>query len=211
MRNRCPDRPSPATPTRRFGLCVLYALCATGGLLLVGVVMAACAGVPTEAPTDEPPTDEPTPADTDTPEAPPTEVPTATLAPTPDYTDMLSLPSLAADTPEETFERYLLESLTQQASLQREKLDMRIRYQNPTTLLQDLGGLILDIELVENRSRRTVLREASATFEVEIDIRITYADGDTSTQTCAWTTTLQRSSETWYVVNPSPLALTNCA
>jgi hypothetical protein len=143
----------------------------------------------------------------------PTTTNTTNTIPAPDYGDILSMPSVAADTPEGTFELYLQDAIAQQISIQREKLDMRMRYQHPTTLLEDAGGLVLDVELLENRSRRTVLREKDATFEVEIDVRVTFADGDTSTQSCAWTVSLQKDDdELWYVVNPRELLLfINCA
>lgn len=170
--------------------------------------LAAC-GLSEEAePTPVPPSATPRP--TDAPD--PTDVPTPTAAPTLDYSDVLTLPSRAAETPEETFDMYLNDSIEQQVSIRREKLDMRARYQNPSAFLQELEGLVLDIELIENRSRRTILREANSTFEVEIDVRVTFADGDTSTLTCAWLTNLEKSGNRWYVVNPTELLLfDNCA
>ena len=184
---------------------------AAGGWILAMaislLVLGACGGEVLSA--DASPTAEPTA----TAMPSPTVVPTPTAIPTPSYGDILSMPSVAADTPEATFELYLRDAIAQQISIQREKLDMRMRYQAPPTLLQDAGGLVLDIELLENRSRRTILRERDATFEVEIDVRVTFADGDTSTQSCAWTVALEKTdAELWYVVNPRELLLfINCA
>lgn len=172
------------------------------------LVLGACGGEVLSA--DASPTAEPTATVMPSPTVVPT---TPTAIPTADYSDILSMPSVAADTPEATFELYLQDAIAQQISIQREKLDMRMRYQAPPTLLEDAGGLVLDIELLENRSRRTILREKDATFEVEIDIRVTFADGDSSTQSCAWTVTLEKSdAELWHVVNPRELLLfVDCA
>ena len=199
-----PNDHYPAISTRR------RYVWAAGGMLLL-LLMGACTGSEEGTP---PVTEEPEQTNT---ESTPTNNPTPTVEstptsePTPDYTDLSSLESAAQDTPEGTFELYLRDAIAQQVSLQREKLDLRLRYQEPTTLVQDLGGLVLNVELIEDRSKISVLRETSATYEVDIDVRITFADLDTSTQTCMWTLNLEKAGDYWYVVNPKELLLfVNC-
>ena len=202
MHNTCDDR-HPILPSPRRGFAWM-----AGAAFLV-VLFSACAGEPaqTAAPTEEPTaTPPPTPTQTEIPPTP-TPVPTPTPIPTPDYEDLSSLASFAVDSPEGTFELYLRDSIAQQISLQREKIDIRIRYQNPSTLLQDAGGLIINVELIQDRSKRTILRESSATFEVDIDIRITFANLDTNSQTCTFTVNLEKVGELWYVVSPREFPL----
>lgn len=187
--------------------------------LFLLVALAACG--PTATPT--------TPEPTAIPTVTPTEEPTVEAEDTPDptesdpgipedfstfdYHNLSVLESFASLTPHGTFELYLRDAISQQISLQRQKIDMRARYQQPEVMLQDLGGLIINIELVEDRSelvalRPTVDNPTSAEYNAEIDIRITYADLDTSSQTCAWVVNLQRGiNGKWYIVNPRELLI----
>jgi hypothetical protein len=173
--------------------------------------LVACTGNQATPVAEGEPTAQPTSQPTPTTETvPPITNSTPTTIPDSDQIDIVSLSTLAGETPEDTFDQYLVDAVAQQVSFQREKLDMRIRYQNPAALAEDMGGLILDIEIVENRSRRTILRERDASFDVEIDIRVEFADRDQSTQTCRWTVLMVRVDELWYVTSPAALSFTNC-
>lgn len=146
-------------------------------------------------------------------------VPTVTPAPFPtpepepeyDYSRVSSLIGSPQDTPEGTFELYLRDAIAQQVTLQREKIDMRVRYQDPEIVEQDMGGLVTDITLIEDRSRMTELSDTRVVFDVDMDVQVTYASGETEQGVCGWPVNLEQYEGLWYVVNPSELALfVNC-
>lgn len=195
-----PNRFTPGRPAAR--LVALAALCAL--LSACGSVAFQSAPSPSPEPS-EPPTEVP---------VEPTTVP-ATPVPTPAYDFLASSPLVGSpqDTPEGTFELYLRDAISQAVQLQHKRADIRIHYDDPEILEQDLGGLVVDVDLIEDRSTFTYATDAdiSATYEVDVDILLTYGDGSTRPSQCNWTATLEKIDETWYVINPSDLPIfVNC-
>lgn len=126
--------------------------------------------------------------------------------------------SQAAATPEETISRYLNDSIAALVAGQLQKLQLRARYQNPEQTEQDLGGLLSEINVLEDRTKVKKVTDTStnATASVDLDVRVKWADGDTESFTCAYAVTLQsgenKKGETvWYVINPDAFPLfVNC-
>jgi hypothetical protein len=186
----------------------------TAALLLV---LAACSGA---TPAGETPGGEGGATETSAGEPTPVErVPTVTPAPFPtlepeqeyENSQISSLTGLPQDTPEGTFELYLRDAIAQQVTLQRERIDMRVRYQEPEILEQDMGGLVTDVVLIEDRSRMNQLTDTRVVFDVDMDILVTYASGEEEQGLCRWPVNLEEYEGLWYVVNPSELALfVNC-
>lgn len=115
--------------------------------------------------------------------------------------------SQAAGTPQETYDRYIVASIAGQVNAQKDKIDMRQRYQDPEITKQDLGGLVTEISILEDRTEVDQPTDNAATAQVDMDIRVQYADGDTESRTCSYTVSMQRSTnedeeDVWYVVNP---------
>lgn len=117
--------------------------------------------------------------------------------------------SQAAATPEETFSRYLKDSLGALVAQQRQKLELRQRYQNPEQTKEDLGGLLSEINVLEDRTKIKKVTDTStnATANVEMDVRVVWADGDQESFTCKYAVTLQQAENeagetVWYVINP---------
>jgi hypothetical protein len=115
--------------------------------------------------------------------------------------------SQAAADPEETFRRYIRDSIAAQVALQQAKISMRERYQDPDVTVQDLGGIVTDIAVLEDRTSFTLPRTDVSNAHAEFDIRLTYADGDSETRTCRYEVNLHQSANlegqpVWYVINP---------
>jgi hypothetical protein len=122
--------------------------------------------------------------------------------------------SQAAGTPEETFSRYMTASLGSLVALHQQRIELRQRYQNPSQTLEDLGGLVTEIDVVDDRTEVKKVNENStnATANVDVDVRVGYADGDRQTFTCNYAVTLQQAEnedeeEVWYVINPAEFPL----
>jgi len=141
----------------------------------------------------------------ETPTAEPTPIPSPTPTPVYDYLTVSSLAGAPQDTPEGTFELYLRDSIAQQAALQRQKVSMRAHYQDPEILKQDLGGLVVDIKLIEDRSKAVELSENSVLYNADIDIEVTFADQETRLQRCNFPVNLEKVGQLWYVVKPKEL------
>jgi hypothetical protein len=186
----------------------------TAALMLV---LAACSG---GTPAGETPNGEGGATETSAGEPTPVEaVPTVTPAPFPtpepepeyDYTRVSSLTGSPQDTPEGTFELYIRDAIAQQVTLQRERIDMRVRYQEPEIVERDVGGLVVDVTLIEDRSRMSELSDTRVVFDVDMDVLVTYASGETEQGICGWPVNLEQHEGLWYVINPSELALfVNC-
>ena len=119
----------------------------------------------------------------------------------------ISPDSQAAATPEETFSRYINDSIAAQVALQQQKINMRQRYQNPDQTLQDLGGLLTEISILEDRTKTSQVNDNNANANVDTDVRIVFADGDTETRVCKYQVVLQsgknaKGDTVWYVINP---------
>ncbi|HEC24162.1 MAG TPA: hypothetical protein ENI95_14720 [Chloroflexi bacterium] len=116
--------------------------------------------------------------------------------------------SAAQDTPEGTWENYLRDMIAEQVSDRQQKLRLLERYQDPDITQQNLGGLVEDIDLVEDRTEFTI-SSGTATADAEFDIRLHYANGDTDTRTCRLNVGMEFDEEdgVWYVLNPAPLQI----
>lgn len=116
--------------------------------------------------------------------------------------------SAAEDTPEGTWENYVRDIIAEQVARQDSKLSLYERYQKPDITAQNLGGIVTDIDLIEDRTEF----DGSETFvssNVDFDVRLTYANGDTDTRTCTFPLNMEYDpdTETWFVVNPDALAV----
>ncbi len=114
----------------------------------------------------------------------------------------------AVDSPEGTWENYVRDIIAEQVLRQESKLTMFERYQRPETTAQNLGGIVTDIDLVEDRTSFNTT-PSSASANAEFDIRLTFANGDTDTRTCRFPIALEydQEKEVWFVVNPDALAV----
>lgn len=117
--------------------------------------------------------------------------------------------SQASSDPNVTYERYIFDTIAAQISLQDVQRAMRQRYQDPGITEQDLGGLLTDIAVLEDRTEVEQTRDDVAYANVDMDIRISWADGDTETRTCNYQVNMhavetEDNIVAWYVINPEP-------
>ena len=120
--------------------------------------------------------------------------------------------SAAEDTPEGTWENYLRDIIAEQVADRTSKIELIQRYENPDITEQNLGGLLTNIGLVEDRTEFST-SGGLATAHAEFDIRLTFGNGDTDTRTCTFNVSLEFHEEdgVWYVINPAALAVfTQC-
>jgi len=117
--------------------------------------------------------------------------------------------SAAQDTPEGTWENYVRDIIAEQVKRQEAKVNLYERYQDPSITVQNTGGLVRDIDLVEDRTIFNIRGGTLASSNTDFDVRITFADGDTETRTCRPTVSMEfdEGAGVWYVVNPEPLAV----
>ncbi|MBI3241629.1 MAG: hypothetical protein HYZ49_04980 [Chloroflexi bacterium] len=120
--------------------------------------------------------------------------------------------SQAAATPEETFTRYIHDSIAATVAAQQSKLTIRGRYQEPSQTIDDLSGLVSEIAVLEDRTEISSPKDTAANARVDLDVRVKYADGDQQTFTCKYDVSLQRGENTkgdfvWYVINPEAFPL----
>ena len=120
--------------------------------------------------------------------------------------------SQAAATPEETFTRYMRDSIAATVAVQQTKINMRGRYQEPGQTLDDLSGLVSEIAVLEDRTEITSPKDTAANAKVDLDVRVMYADGDSQTFTCKYGVSMQMSANAkgdnvWYVINPDAFPL----
>jgi hypothetical protein len=125
-----------------------------------------------------------------------------------------ALASQAAAAPEETFQRYIHDSIAAQVALQQAKVNMRQRYQNPDITAQDLGGIVTDISVLDDRTTFTLPQQNVSNAHAEFDIRLTFADGDSETRTCSYQVNMQQGvnsagAAVWYVINPDAFPVFN--
>jgi hypothetical protein len=82
------------------------------------------------------------------------------------------------------------------------------RYQDPAITKANLEGLVEDIDLVEDRTEFNT-GGGLANSNADFDIRLTYANGDTDTQTCRVQVNMEYNEDdgVWYVINPAPLQI----
>jgi hypothetical protein len=118
--------------------------------------------------------------------------------------------SVAKDTPEGTWDSYVQDTIAEQVANQEAKITILERYEDPDITVQNLGGLVRDIDLVEDRTEFNVgPADTVANVNAEFEIRITFTNGDTDTRTCRFPASLQFDEEdgVWYIVNPTELAV----
>ena len=115
----------------------------------------------------------------------------------------------AEDTPEASWESYVSDSIAEQVLRQQAKVQFFERYQKPSITAQNLGGLVVDIDLVEDKTAFNITAGVRASANAEFDVRITFGNGDTDTRTCRVPANLEKDEESglWYVINPEPLAV----
>lgn len=116
--------------------------------------------------------------------------------------------SAAGSSYEETWERYLRDSIAYQNDRQAVRLALIQAYQNPDHTAQNTGGLLQVVELVEDRSSFDLTNNSTfAQSYVDFDVRMIMVDGDTSTLTCNYTVQIEFNpeDERWYVINPTGL------
>jgi hypothetical protein len=114
----------------------------------------------------------------------------------------------AQDTPEATWDNYVRDIIAEQVAHQKSKLSLDERYQRPDVTEQNLGGIVTDIDLLEDRTEFDA-SDTYATVNAEFDVKLNYANGDSESRTCRFTIGMEyhADSETWYVVNPEALAV----
>jgi hypothetical protein len=115
--------------------------------------------------------------------------------------------SQAAATPDDTYKRYINDSIAALVSSQKQKINMRQRYQNPDQTKLDLGGLVTEISILEDRTKIKEVNDKNANAVVDMDVRIKYADGDLQSFVCKYQVAMQSALNTknvsvWYVINP---------
>jgi hypothetical protein len=117
--------------------------------------------------------------------------------------------SAAKDTPEGTWTNYLRDIIAEQVSDRTQKITLLERYQDPSITAANLEGLVEDIDLVEDRTEFNTTSGGLANSNADFDIRLTYANGDTDTQTCRVQVSMEFNEDdgVWYVVNPAPLQI----
>ncbi len=122
--------------------------------------------------------------------------------------------SQAAATPEETWSRYLADSFGALVAQQSQKLELRRRYQNPELTKEDVGGLLAEIKILEDRTtiKKVTDKSTNATANVDTDVRVVWVDGDQESFTCKYAVTLQLAENedgdpVWYIINPDSFPL----
>ena len=117
--------------------------------------------------------------------------------------------SAAKDTPEATWESYVRDVIAEQVKRQQARINLFERYQDPDITVQNVGGLVQDIDMVEDRTVFNITGGTLASSNVDFDVRLTFANGDTDTRTCRFNVGMEFNDEdgVWYVVNPEPLAI----
>lgn len=180
-----------------------------GGLIvaaaLLTIALSACvAATPPPTPSTQPPTASPT----DTPRLLPTDAPEPTPEPAYDFMTSSPIRGQPLDSPEATYELYLRDAIRQTEQIQQKRLTLRLRYEAPGVTTPDLGGLVVSVRLLEDRSTFTMPNDNTAIFSGDFDLLVTFADQSTAMRYCTWMVTLERTRNgTWYVINPSELPL----
>ncbi len=168
----------------------------------VALTLSACS-LPGGTSQGPEPTVPPTPRPS-VPEEPPSELPTP--LPTEDVGQQAL--SGAKETYQETWNNYLRDMIAEQVADRQQKLALLQRYENPDITAQNLGGLMTDIDLVEDRTTFNLTNNATvASANTDFDVRVTYANGDSDTRTCRMPVALELDPDDglWYVLNPAPL------
>ena len=116
---------------------------------------------------------------------------------------------------QETWNNYLRDIIAEQVADRQQKLNLLQRYENPDITEQNLGGLLSDIDLVEDRTAFNVINNNTiASGTTEFDVRLIFLNGDADTRTCRYFVSLELNADdgVWYVINPAPLQVfANCS
>lgn len=118
--------------------------------------------------------------------------------------------SAAKETPQATWESYLSDIIAEQVSRQEAKITLFERYQDPDVAAQNVGGLVTDIDLVQDNTEFNFGSQSTyVNIMGDFDVRLTFANGDTDTRTCSLPVAMEfdQDDEVWYVVNPDALAV----
>lgn len=110
--------------------------------------------------------------------------------------------------PETTWDNYVRDIIAEQVKQRESLISLRERYENPSITVQNLAGMVKDIDLVEDRTQFDIKDNSASTY-TDFDVRLTFANGDTDTRTCRFNVTMEYVEEenVWYVLNPAPLAV----
>jgi hypothetical protein len=116
----------------------------------------------------------------------------------------------ANESHEATWDNYLRDMIAEQVSDRQQKVSILERYENPGITEQNRGGLVTDVDLVEDRTVFNLTNGGTiASANTDFDVRLSYANGDSETRTCAPFVSMEQDSESglWYVVNPGALQI----
>jgi hypothetical protein len=116
--------------------------------------------------------------------------------------------SAAKDNYQATWDSYLRDSIAAANDQQRVKLSMLQRYEKPSITAQNTGGLMKQVDLVEDRTTFNLINEqTTASAVADFDIKITFVNGDTDTRKCSVQVGIELNPDDklWYVLNPSAL------
>jgi hypothetical protein len=182
-------------------------------MIALGLLLAACSSATPQpeppSPAVDPPTEEPSPAPVVEPTPVPTEGPTPVPEPTVEfsYMNISVLEGSPQDTAEGTFELYLRDAIHMTERRQQERLELRSHYEDPSILEQDFGGMVVEVNLIEDRSTVRNASETNAIVDGDFDVQVTFADDETDFRVCAWEVNLELLDGTWYVINPTELPI----
>ncbi|NDJ54910.1 MAG: hypothetical protein GYB68_17705 [Chloroflexi bacterium] len=109
---------------------------------------------------------------------------------------------------ETTWENYLRDIIAAAIVDRNQIVDLFERYRDPNVTVQDIERLVTDITLVEDRTEWNTTPN-SASSNVEFDVRLAFANGDSDTRTCRFDVFMEQGveDELWYIVNPAALAI----
>ncbi len=116
--------------------------------------------------------------------------------------------SVAKDTPDGTWQSYLRDMIAEQNTRLASKITLLERYEAPSITQRNLGGLAREISLVDDRTEFNISGNTAST-NVDFDVRLLFANGDTDTRTCRFPLSLEfnETDQVWYVLNPKALEI----
>lgn len=120
--------------------------------------------------------------------------------------------SAAAHSYQKTWDSYLKDALPPDNQVQGIKIAMLERYEKQSITQKDLGGIRKQTDLVADRTKFNLTNSGSTASAVtDFDVRITFANGDTSTRTCKFQVAIEQNpaDKLWYVLNPAPFPVDN--
>lgn len=111
------------------------------------------------------------------------------------------------DTPEGTWGNYLRDMIAEANQGLTSKITLMEHYANPDITQRSLSDIAKKIELVADRTKITLnSTDTVASAKADFDIRVNYANGDANTRTCKFLVEIDKKDNSWYVLNPAPLA-----